>query len=149
VKQTFAVTGNEIPSNSIEVTTPKLIIGATRNWYVWKEKISIGGEVNLINTIDGKRNTLIKTNAWSMEPAFGIEVGYKGLLFLRSGLGNIQKGTNIQGASVTTVQPNIGVGIKYKIFGLDYAMTNIGNVSTSLYSHIFTVKIDINKKLVK
>jgi hypothetical protein len=149
VKQTFAVTGNEIPSNSIEVTTPKLIIGATRNWYVWKEKISIGGEVNLINTFDGKRNTLIKTNAWSMEPAFGIEVGYKGLLFLRSGLGNIQKGTNIQGASVTTVQPNIGVGIKYKIFGLDYAMTNIGNVSTSLYSHIFTVKIDINKKLVK
>jgi hypothetical protein len=84
-----------------------------------------------------------------MEPAFGIEVGYKRLLFLRSGLGNIQKGTNIQGASVTTVQPNIGVGIKYKIFGLDYAMTNIGNVSTSLYSHIFTVKIDINKKLVK
>jgi hypothetical protein len=27
-------------------------------------------------------------------------------------------------------------------------MTNIGNVSTSLYSHIFTVKIDINKKIV-
>ena len=53
------------------------------------------------------------------------------------------------GKDATTVQPNIGVGLKYKIFGLDYAMTNIGNVSTSLYSHIFTVKIDITKKLIK
>jgi len=53
------------------------------------------------------------------------------------------------GSSVTTIQPNIGVGLKYKIFALDYAMTNIGNVSTSLYSHIFTVKIDIDKKLIK
>ena len=61
---------------------------------------------------------------------------------------NIQKAKNVTGANVTTIQPNIGVGIKYKVFALDYAMTNIGNVSTSLYSHIFTVKIDINKKLL-
>ena len=68
---------------------------------------------------------------------------------MRGGIGNVQKAKNVTGTDVTTVQPNIGVGIKYKIFALDYAMTNIGNVSTSLYSHIFTVKIDINKKLVK
>ena len=149
VKQTFAVTGNEIPANSVEVTMPKLILGVTRTWNVWKDRISIGGEVNFINTFDGKRNTVIKTKAWSMEPAFGLEVGYKGFIFLRGGMGNIQKMQNIEGKQVTTVQPNIGVGIKYKVFALDYAMTNIGNVSTSLYSHIFTVKIDINKKLVK
>jgi len=145
VKQTYAVTGNDIPTNSVEVTAPKLILGATRKWMVWQNKISIASELNFINTFDGKRNTVIKTSAWSMEPAWGLEAGYKGLIFLRGGIGNIQKATNIEGASVTTVQPNIGVGIKYKIFGLDYAMTNIGNVSTSLYSHIFTVKIDINK----
>lgn len=149
VKQTFAVTGNDIPANSIEVTMPKLILGTTRTWYVWKDRISLGGELNLINTFDGKRNTVVKTKAWSMEPAFGLEAGYKGFVFLRGGIGNIQKMQSIQGVEVTTVQPNIGVGIKYKVFALDYAMTNIGNVSTSLYSHIFTVKIDINKKLVK
>lgn len=149
VKQTFAVTGNEIPANSVEVTVPKLILGLTRTWYVWDDKISIGGELNFINTFDGKRNTVIKTKAWSMEPALGLELGYKKFVFLRTGIGNIQKSKNIRGSDVTTVQPNIGVGIKYKIFGLDYAMTNIGNVSTSLYSHIFTVKIDINKKITK
>ncbi len=149
VKQTFAVTGNEIPANSVEVTVPKLILGVTRTWNVWDDKISIGGELNFINTFDGKRNTVIKTKAWSMEPALGLEVGYKKFVFLRGGIGNIQKAKNMIGSDVTTVQPNIGVGIKYKIFGLDYAMTNIGNVSTSLYSHIFTVKIDINKKIIK
>lgn len=149
VKQTFAVTGNDIPSNSVEVTVPRLILGATRNWFVWSDRISIGGELNLINTFDGKRNTVVKTDAWSMEPALGLELGYKQFIFLRGGIGNVQKAKNVTGGNVTTVQPNIGVGIKYKIFALDYAMTNIGNVSTSLYSHIFTVKIDINKKLIK
>lgn len=149
VKTTFAITGNDIPSNSIEVTVPRLILGGTRTWNVWSDKISIGGELNFINTFDGKRNTVIKTNAWSMEPALGIEVGYKKFIFLRGGIGNIQKAKTIVGKDATTVQPNIGVGIKYKIFGLDYAMTNIGNVSTSLYSHIFTVKIDINKNILK
>lgn len=149
VKTTFALTGNDIPSNSIEVTVPRLILGGTRTWYVWKDKISLAGELNLINTFDGKRNTVVKTKAWSMEPALGLEVGYKNLIFLRGGIGNVQKAKTILGKDATTVQPNIGVGIKYKIFGLDYAMTNIGNVSTSLYSHIFTVKIDINKKLMK
>lgn len=148
LKQTYAITGNEIPTNSIEVTVPKLILGATRKWLTWKDQISISGELNLINTFDGKRNTVVKTKAWSMEPALGLEAGYKGLIFLRGGIGNIQKAKNIEGTDVTTIQPNIGVGIKYKVFALDYAMTNIGNVSTSLYSHIFTVKIDISKKLV-
>ncbi len=147
VKSTFALTGNDIPSNSIEVTVPRLILGTSRTWYVWKEKISLGGEVNFINTFDGKRNTVVKTNAWSMEPALGVEAGYKGFVFLRGGIGNVQKQKDVMGKDITTVQPNIGVGIRYKVFGLDYAMTNIGNASTSLYSHIFSVKIDINKKL--
>ena len=149
VKTTFAVTGNEIPTNSLEVTVPKLILGASRTWLVWQNRISLGGELNFINTFDGRRNTVIATSVWSMEPALGLEAGYKGIIFLRGGIGNVQKMKNVLGNDITTVQPNIGVGLKYKIFALDYAMTNIGNVSTSLYSHIFTIKIDINKKLIK
>ena len=149
VKETFAITGNEIPTNSLEVTVPKLILGTSRTWLVWRDRISLGGELNLINTFDGMRNTVLKTDVWSMEPAFGLEAGYKGIIFLRGGIGNVQKMKNVLGNDITTVQPNIGVGLKYKIFALDYAMTNIGNVSTSLYSHIFSIKIDINKKLVK
>jgi hypothetical protein len=90
---------------------------------------------------------VIKTDLWSAEPAFGVEIGYKGFVYLRGGLGNIQKELNDRATLyITTVQPNFGVGIKYKIFALDYALTDIGDRSVALYSNIFSLKIDINKK---
>jgi hypothetical protein len=144
---TLVQTNNEVPTNSLEITTPKLILGASRSFLFWKERISLLTELNMINTFDGMRNTVIKSDLWSMEPAFGIEIGYKGFIFLRGGLGNIQKELNDRATLyVTTVQPNIGVGVKYKIFTLDYALTDIGDRSVALYSNIFSLKIDINKK---
>lgn len=147
---TLAQTGNEIPTSSLEITVPKLILGVARTFMFWKDKISVLGEINLINTFDGQRNTVINSQVWSMEPAFGVEVGYKGFIYLRGGLGNIQKQLNDNATyMITTVQPNIGVGVKYKIFTLDYALTDIGDRSTALYSNIFSLKVDINKKMNK
>lgn len=144
---TLQQTGNEVPSSSLEITTPKLILGAARTWLFWKDRISVLGELNLINTFDGKRNTVIKTPVWSMEPAVGTEIGFKGFIFLRGGIGNIQKQLNDKAtAFITTFQPNFGVGVKYKIFTLDYALTDIGDRSIALYSNIFSLKIDLNKK---
>lgn len=143
---TFIQTGNEVPSSSLEVTVPKLILGASRSFSFWKDRISVLGEMDLINTFDGKRNTVIQTDLWSVEPAFGIEIGYKGFVYLRGGLGNIQKQLNDRATLyITTVQPNFGVGVRYRIFSLDYALTNIGDNSVSLYSNIFSLKIDIKR----
>ena len=147
---TFIQTGNEVPSSSLEVTVPKLILGVARTYKVWKERVSILGEINFINTFDGMRNTVVNSKIWSMEPAFGLEIGYKGFIFLRGGVGNIQKQLNDRATLyITTFQPNFGVGVKYKIFTLDYALTDIGDHSTALYSNIFSLKIDINKKMNK
>jgi hypothetical protein len=147
---TFIQTGNEIPSSSLEVTVPKLILGGGKTFNFWKDRISVLGEVNLINSFDGKRNTVLKTDVWSMEPAFGVEIGYKGFVYLRGGLGNIQKQLNDRATLyITTVQPNFGVGVKYKIFTLDYALTDIGDRSIAMYSNIFSLKVDINKKMNK
>lgn len=147
-KNTFAITGNEIPSNSVEVTVPKLILGTNRQFMVWKDRVSILAELNLVNTFDGKRNTVIKTDVWSMEPMLGVELGYKNIVFGRFGVGNIQKALNAKGTSYTTTfQPNVGLGVKLKVFTLDYAYTDIGDRSLALYSHIISLKIDVNKKL--
>ncbi|MGE0568892.1 MAG: PorV/PorQ family protein [Bacteroidia bacterium] len=146
-KAVFVQTNNEIPSSSLEVTLPKLILGVSKTYLVWKERISLNGELNLINTFDGLRNTVIKSDYWSMEPAFGLEIGYKGFVFIRGGFGNIQKQFDPIGSKkITTFQPNIGVGLKYRIFTLDYALTDIGDRSIALYSNIFSLKIDFNKK---
>ena len=146
-KQIFALTNNAIPSNSLEVTVPSLIIGASRTFNVWKDKITITPEVNLITTFDGMRNVVIKSNVFSMNPIVGLEVGYLGIIYLRAGLNNIQQATNVDGKSQTIVTPSIGVGIRYKIFHLDYALTNFGggDNTTGTYSNIFSLKIDIAK----
>lgn len=139
-------TGNEVPSSSLEVTVPRLILGASRSFSLWNDRVSVLGEVNAINSFDGKRNTVVGTKLWSMEPAFGIELGYKGYVYLRGGIGNIQKQLNDRATVyITTAQPNFGVGVHYRIFTLDYALTDIGDRSTALYSNIFSLKIELNK----
>jgi len=45
-----------------------------------------------------------------------------------------------------TVQPNIGVGLNIKSVSVDYALTDLGSLSSSLYSHVFSLKIAINNK---
>ena len=145
--QVLQQTGNELPQNSVEVTLPKLVLGVSRSVNVWHDRISILGELNLINTFDGLRNTVIKSDYWSCEPAFGLEVGYKGIVYLRGGIGNVQRELNDRATVyIVTARPNLGLGIHYKIFSLDYALTDIGDRSAALYSNIFSLKIDINTR---
>jgi hypothetical protein len=146
VKQTFAATGNVIPNNSVEVTVPRLILGASRQFEVWKDKITLMPELNIITTFDGKRNTMIKSKVFSMDPVLGIELAYIKMIYLRGGIYNIQQVTDIKNKTTTAIDPCIGVGIHYKIFTLDYALTN--NVTLGLYSNIFSVKIDIDKGML-
>ena len=142
--ETFTETGNEIPSSSVELTLPKLLLGASRKFTI-KEKFSILTELDLDLSFDGKRNVLISGNPISIDPHFGFEAGYKNIIFLRGGLGNIQKVKETSTKEVTTLQPNIGLGVKIKQFSIDYAMTDIGNMSDVLYSHVFSLRFHIFK----
>ena len=145
-QQTFAATGNTIPSNSLEVTLPSLILGASRTFIIWKDKLAITPEINLVTTFDGKRNEVIGTNAFSMDPRIGLEICYLRMIYLRAGMNNIQQAININGVSQWVVTPSIGVGIKYKGVYLDYALTNFGGGDGAIgsYSNIFSLRIDIN-----
>ena len=145
MKSTFAATGNEIPDNSVEITLPRLIMGAARKFSFYQSKMSLLSELNLDATFDGERNTLIKSGLVSVDPHLGFELGYMNFVFLRAGIGNIQRTTDILDRKVTIVQPNIGIGFKVKIFTVDYALADIGDKSLAL-SNVFSLKVDINKK---
>lgn len=145
MKNVFVATGNDIPENSVEITLPKLLLGSSRK-FDFTKKISLLAEINFDATFDGKRNVLIKSNAVSIDPHAGIEAGFMNIVFLRAGLGNYQVYTNDFGAKIQTVQPNIGIGIRIKSLYIDYALTDIGDQSVALYSNVFSLKIDINKK---
>lgn len=142
VKDVFAKTGNVIPENSVEVTLPRLIVGAARTYHI--KKFSFTGELDMDMTFDGMRNTLIKSSSVSADPRAGLEIGFADAVYLRGGLSNFQKTTDDNGVVVTTVTPNMGVGIKIKAVSLDYALTNI-NQAVGLYSNVFSLRLDINK----
>jgi hypothetical protein len=142
-KYIFEQTGNELPQNGLELTLPKLILGAGR--MVTYKKITALAELNLDATFDGKRNVLLRGNPVSVDPHLGIEVGYDNLIFLRGGIGNIQQVQDLNGLSSYVMQPNVGVGVKLKGIHIDYALANVGQ-TFGLVSHVFSLKVDLNPK---
>ncbi len=142
--ETFEVTGNELPKNGVEVTLPRLVLGAAREFNV-AAKLKVLASVDLENTFDGKRNTLLASSLWSADPRAGIELGYAGVVFLRAGVNNFQYVTEIDGRKTMDFQPNIGLGLKIKSVALDYALTNIGNSGVALYSNVFSLRFDLFK----
>lgn len=140
-KEVFTTTGNEIPVNSLEITLPRLILGAGREFNI--KKISLLAELNAVMTTDGRRNVLVSANPVSIDPGLGIEAGYNKVIFVRMGIGNFQRVKNFDGSDAMTFQPNIGLGLRIKNLQLDYALSDIGNVSDVLYSNVFSLRLDI------
>lgn len=141
----FTQTGNTIPMNSVEVTLPRLNLGVAREFRLG-QKFALLAAIDIENTFDGKRNTLIKSNAFSTDPRMGLELGYAGVVYVRAGAGNFQQVTDNADKKQLSVQPNIGLGLKIKSVSLDYALTDIGDNSVALYSNIFSLKFDLFKK---
>lgn len=144
VKEVFLQTGNEIPENSLEVTVPQLIMGGAK--YVELGKgFNATFALNTDFTFDGRRDNILSTKYFTFNPHFGMEFAYKKIVALRAGIGNFQKETDFDNKTKVTCQINLGVGINIKdIVAIDYAFTDIGDVSIALYSHIFSVRIGIN-----
>ncbi|WP_246070146.1 putative type IX sorting system protein PorV2 [Mangrovivirga cuniculi] len=144
LSQIYAQTGNEISDQSLEISPPRLIIGASRRFNLLEEKIGIRPALDLLFTFDGKRNTLISGSFTSIDPYAGVEFDYKQMIFVRGGAGQVQKSKNFDGTESYKVTPSAGVGLKIKNFYIDYALTDMGNVNDALYSHIFSLKVDFS-----
>ncbi len=138
----YTATGNDIPNNSTETTLPRIILGTAYETKI-NDKFGILGEVNLNLTTDGKRNVLVAADPVSVDPTVGLEGNFKKLIFLRAGVGNIQKITDFNGTQQYEFQPNFGLGLKIENFSIDYALTNAGS---GLYSNVFSLRLDFDKK---
>ena len=145
VKEVWQLTGNEIPSNHLETTLPKLISGGAYNLKI-SSKFRLLTALDMDMSFDGNRNTLVSSNFVNIDPKCGIELSYNRLIYLRGGIGNFQKISDFDQKEKMTFQPNFGIGLKIKKVTIDYALTDIGDQSIALYSNIFSLKIDLYKK---
>ncbi len=144
MKEVFEQTGNVIPDNSLEVTVPQLIMGVAK--YVELGKgFNATFALNTDFSFDGRRDKLMSTSVFTFNPHFGMEFAYKKIVAVRAGIGNFQKETDFDQKTKVTCQINLGVGVNIKdIVAIDYAFTDIGDLSIAMYSHIFSLRIGIN-----
>lgn len=141
----FAQTGNDLYRSSLEVTLPRVILGVSRTINVGKA-FSVLATADLVSTFDGRRNTLLRTDVFSVDPMAGLELGIKKVAFIRGGIGQFQQIKDFSGSETWSFQPNVGVGFQINELAIDYAFTDIGDQAAGLYSHVFTLKVDFNEK---
>jgi len=146
-KEVFIATDNGIPESSIELTRPRVILAAGYE-VDFNNKISLSAEIDFDFTTDGQRNVLISSKSLNIDPHFGVEVGYGKFVFVRTGIGNIQKALDdINGlTSSYSLQPNFGIGLKLGRLKIDYALTNIGNASPVEASNIFSLTLNFKER---
>lgn len=145
VRDIYSQTNNEVPVNSVEITLPKAIASITYDWKLG-EQFNLLTAVDLETTFDGARNTVISSSAISIDPRFGLELGFKQLVFVRGGVSNFQYIKDFQGNKTMNYMPSAGLGVILNDrFQIDYALSDLGDVSESPYSHIFSIKVSLEK----
>ncbi|MBD0332373.1 MAG: PorV/PorQ family protein [Chitinophagaceae bacterium] len=152
-KQALYLTNNEIPVKSTELTAPRLVLGVARDFRASK-KISFLAEANFDLTFDGRRNTLISSNAVSVDPKIGVECNINNVFYLRGGINNFQRaladGDTMNQKKVWIYQPSAGAGFKLQNAKIDYAFTNLANQSNPLFTHVFSLQLElVNNKRTK
>ncbi len=138
----FIATGNDVPINSTEIALPRVILGAA--YFGGNEKFGYTIEGNLNFSTNGREAGLVQSSSIEIDPTAGVELVLNDKIFVRAGIGNIQRIVN----DVTTdqadleVQPNIGMGINLGRLRVDYALANVTESAGILKSHIFSVQLD-------
>lgn len=152
-KEALYLTKNDIPVKSTENTAPRVVAGVARQINVTK-KFGLLAEANVDFTFDGKRNTLLSSNAVSIDPKLGLEANINNVFYLRGGINNFQRALadkdTLNQKRVWIYQPSVGTGFRLQNVRIDYAFTNLANQSSPLYTHIFSLQLDlVNEKKKK
>jgi hypothetical protein len=152
-KEALYLTNNEIPVKSTELTAPRLVAGVSRDFKLGK-KVNLLAEANFDLTFDGQRNTLLSADPVSIDPKLGVELDINNVFFLRGGINNFQKaladGDTLNLKKVWIYQPSAGAGFRIQNVQIDYAFTNLANQSNPLFTHVFSLQVDlVNEKKKK
>ncbi|MCS7018378.1 MAG: PorV/PorQ family protein [Bernardetiaceae bacterium] len=140
----FSQTGNQIPTNAIELTLPRIVADVARQIPL-SDNLGAVLTAGFTFTTDGKRNTLLRTNFISADMQAGMEWHYKQTFFLRAGVGNFQRLQNFDKSYYMQMQPSFGLGFRILNFQIDYALANALRSDAVLYSHVFSLRGDFEK----
>lgn len=146
-KIVLAQTNNDIPESSIESTLPTAHIGLGYLFYL-SAKSSLLAEANMVVSTDGRESGIISNNRFSIDPKMGLEFGYNNIFWLRAGVSNFQQLTDDVDGTKTELnfEPTVGLGVKMGRLQLDYAYTDIGDLSVVESSHIISATLSFVRR---
>lgn len=145
LRDIYLATGNDIPVNTTEITLPRWMIGAAYG-FTFSQSFSFLATGDIQATFDGKRNTLLSSSLISVDPVGGIEFGFRDMVFLRYGVNQFQQVERLSGNTNWNFQMSGGLGLKLRELTIDYALTDVGDQSVGLFSHVFSIKVDFYGK---
>lgn len=147
-EESFILTGNAIPQNSIEWTRPSARVGAAV--HLWRERaFSLMPMADFVIFSDGQRNTLISANPISADVSLGTELRYRDWIALRMGMTNFQRIREWSGRRYLSFYPTAGLGLRIWHFSIDYALANFTGFSQGMYSHLLSIRVDFHPSLTK
>ncbi len=143
-KAVLQTTENEVTNNSIEITLPKIILGASYSLKI-DNRIGFTPSMDLEISGNGTSTQLIKASNLGIDPRVGLEFDYQRKVFLRFGFNNFQTIPNIIQSNNKdfSVQSSGGIGLRIGKLKIDYALTNIANLGAGLYSHYVSLILNI------
>ena len=125
ISSTIANAADAVPKNSTEITLPRFVLGVGRRIALPKEFSALLA-VDLEATTDGQRGTPISTKTVSVNPAAGLELGYKNLVFLRGGAGNYQQISSVADQTMRWKgQYSLGAGVAISGLRVDLALSRL------------------------
>ena len=133
---------NQAEIETLELTKPKAQFGVGKSFAISRD-FSVLAEFDL-NMRFAQTNDLISTSFISIDPAIGFQVDFMKIVYLRGGVNNFQNYTEFDESKNVSFEPNFGVGFRYRGIQIDYALANIGGASGTLYSNIFSIKVDFS-----
>jgi hypothetical protein len=148
IREVFYVTQNDIPVKSTELTAPQLILGGSYA-FRFNSKLSLMTEADFDMTFDGRRNAVVSSSVLSIDPRLGLELSYNHVFFVRAGVNNFQQALDDKDTTnqrkIWIFQPSVGAGFRIGDVQIDYAFTNLANQSNPLYTHVFSLKLDLRE----
>jgi hypothetical protein len=134
-KSILNLTGNNVPTEQMEITNPQIILGL--NYFKKMNKWGLSPELDFYLQTDGRRNTLISTDKISIDPAIGIEIQFISKVFLRLGANQFQYLSLGNQPKTWSFRPAFGAGFKSKFLQFDYAFNDPG-IGNGAHAHIIS-----------
>jgi hypothetical protein len=148
-KEVFYLTNNDIPVRSTEMTAPRASFSGAYEFNVGSQ-FDLMPVMDVELSFDGRRNALLSSASLNADPRLGLEAAYKKQFFLRAGISNFQKALEdsdtLNQKRVWIFQPSVGAGFRINNVTIDYAFSNLANQSNPLFTHVFSLRLNLVKK---